>query len=97
MNWYKTAQAYDGTIDGIPYKHYGNNIAVINIINLLDVLEMYMQDKNDYEEQSKLVKRWADQHNAHYYSRPKDKLFISEAIDEAKRENKSVVVIEDLS
>ena len=97
MSWYKKAQAYDGTIDGVPYKHYGNNVAVINIGNLLDVLEIYMQDVNDYEEQSRLVRRWANQHNAYYYARPKDKLFISEAIDEAKRENKNVVIVEDLS
>jgi len=97
MNWYKIAQAYDGTIDGVPYKHYGNNVAVVNIVNLMEVLEPYMKDLNNYEEQSKWVKLWAEHHNAHYYARPKDKLFISEAIDDAKRENKEIVIVEDLS
>ena len=96
MSWYKIAQAYDGTIDGVPYKKYGD-IAVVNIVDLLDKLESYMQEVNDYDEDSKLMKQWAEQHNAYYYAKPKDMFFMTEAIDETKKNGKNVVIVEDMS
>jgi hypothetical protein len=96
MNWYKISMAYDGKIDGVPYKKY-EDIAVINIVNLLDFLEPYMQTPNDYKEESKLIKQWAEQHNAHYYARPKDDFFITMAIDETREKGKNIVIVENMS
>lgn len=71
---------------------------VVNICDLLDILFGEDWTKHpSYEEQSKVIVQWCRDSGAHLYSRPKEDFFIHEAIEEARNQSKSVVVVEDLS
>jgi len=59
--------------------------------------EIDPQDELSFEESSSLLKEWLERNNASYYSAPRENFFIYEAIDKAKAEGKSAVVVEDLS
>jgi hypothetical protein len=51
----------------------------------------------DWEEESKLVRDWADKNNYYVYSQPKDEFFRWEAIELAKNQDFDGVILESLS
>ena len=50
-----------------------------------------------YEESGEAVMRWCEDNNAAYYAADRENFFIRAACDQASKEGKNVVVVEDLS
>jgi hypothetical protein len=72
----------------------------VRVVRIVDVLEeMYgpVCKWPPYAETRPGVEKWLAWNNAHYYARPRDSFFESEAIREAIELDKPVVVVEDLS
>ena len=101
-NWYKKAKVFDGIVDGVPYMdsssyaYVPEGYRIINIVNLLEII-LPVEERLDYEEESKRVRQWAEEHNAHIYSAPRESFSISEAIKETEERGKTLVIVEDLS
>jgi len=87
------AEVLGETIDGVPFKLI-DGIKVINIIHLLSEIGGDMQS---YEENSARVMRWAKEHNADYYAQTIDNFNVLDAVQQAKRNKKDIVIVEDLS
>ncbi len=71
----------------------------VRLVNVCHLLDHIMEDGTgmDYRARCAMVEDWARSYHSHYYSRPRDKFFISEALQEARDLGKSMVIIEDLS
>lgn len=70
----------------------------VRVVNVCDLIDIFCDaGVHGYKDQSNAVIQWCRNSGAHYYARPKENFFIDEAIEEAKNQNKSVVVVEDLS
>jgi hypothetical protein len=71
---------------------------VVNICHLIDHLFGADWSKHPtYEESGKAVMRWCEDNNAAYYAADRENFFIRAACEEASKEGKNVVVVEDLS
>ena len=87
------AEVLEETIDTIPFKLI-DGIKVVNIIHLLSKIGGDMQS---YEENSARVIKWAKEHDADYYGQTRDSFNVLEAVQQAKRNKKDIVIVEDLS
>jgi|TARA_Y100000310_G_scaffold338657_1_gene428970 hypothetical protein len=71
---------------------------VVNICHLIDHLFGADWSKHPtYEESGEAVMRWCEDNNAAYYAADRENFFIRAACDQASKEGKNVVVVEDLS
>jgi hypothetical protein len=77
----------------------GNNwgIRVVGIIQVLEDMYGPVENWPSYADSWDGVQKWMGMHNACYYARPRESFFEHEAIEQAIRLNKPVVVVEDLS
>jgi hypothetical protein len=79
------------TIDGV---------GIVSIISFIDVFFADVKDhwKNlTYDAISAAVTAWCDVHNADYYSCPNEDFSLPAASNQAKNNNKSFVLVENLS
>tara|TARA_B100001094_G_C17812156_1_gene614345 strand:- start:101 stop:340 length:240 start_codon:yes stop_codon:yes gene_type:complete len=75
-------------------------IKELGIVELFENVLKIPMDKliaMDWEEESKLVRDWAEKHNYLVYSEPREKFFKWEAIRLARRYNYDGVILENLS
>jgi hypothetical protein len=80
----------------------GQDVKIISICDLMDMIfPKYWENERykhiDYDESSEAMRQWCKTHNAHYYAREKHCFSKVEAIVEAQKLGKSIVVVEDLS
>lgn len=66
-------------------------------MKLVSINEIGMPDDLTFAESAVWLADWCEKNDAHYYGRPKDLFYEYEAVQEARAEGKSVVVVEDLS
>lgn len=72
----------------------------VKVISIVEWLKNVYGDKwatVDYLESGAVLRNWLEQHNGHYYARPKKSFSINETVLEASKLNKDLVVIENLS
>jgi len=70
----------------------------VRVVNVCDLIDIFCDaGVHGYKDQSEAVIQWCRNSGAHYYGRPKETFFVDEAIEEARCQGKSVVVVEDLS
>ena len=74
-----------------------DEVVVVNICTLLQELCGPALIDLSYEQECAMVRAWIEKKNAHYYARPKEDFFVAEAVFEAKKAGKMIVVVEDLS
>lgn len=75
-------------------------IKELGIVELFENVLKIPMDKliaMDWEEESKLVRDWADKNNYYVYSQPKNEFFKWEAMRLARRYNYDGVILESLS
>lgn len=70
-------------------------IDVYGICSVMD--EIDPDGKLSWEESGEKVREWCNTHDACYYARPRESFSTHEAIEQARKEGKSRVVVEDLS
>ena len=70
-------------------------IDVYGICSVMD--EIDPEGKLSYMESGDKLMEWCDTHDAIYYARPRESFSLDEAIEQARKEGKSRVVVEDLS
>lgn len=69
-------------------------VMILGICTLIDELGI---GYGDYMEYSDVIMGWIADNNAHYYARPREDFSEWEAVREARLQDKSLVVVEDLS
>ena len=71
----------------------------IAVVGIFDWDDIYLADGTEgYSDESmKRFQKWCDKFDAHYYAREKHKFFVWEAVEEAKENNKKIVIIENMS
>lgn len=72
-----------------------DRITVVGICTLME--EIDPDNKLTWEESGEKVREWCREHNATYYGRPRESFSECEAIEQARKEGKTCVVVEDLS
>ena len=71
---------------------------VIDVYGICSVMDEIDPDGElSWEESGEKVREWCRDHDACYYARPKESFSTHEAIEQARKEGKSRVVVEDLS
>lgn len=70
-------------------------IDVYGICSVMD--EIDPDGELSWEESGDKLMEWCDTHDACYYARPRESFSLDEAIEQARKEGKSRVVVEDLS
>ncbi len=77
----------------------------IKVINICDVLDAFREENYSgtpcweipYEEENKYLDEWVKKNDAHFYARPREDFFLAEAVEEAFKAGKGIVVVEDMS
>lgn len=71
-----------------------DGVAVINVCDLYDALNLW---EADWDTSSSAVMGWCESNGASYYARCREDFFTFQAVEQAKAEGKTSVVVEDLS
>ncbi len=76
----------------------------ISVVNICDLMfELYGPDyfntttSRSWDEESKAVIDWCDEHNAYYYAACREDFSIYDAANQAEKAGKILVVVEDMS
>ena len=80
---------------------FGDKISTEKVIDVYGICSVMDEIDPDgllsYEDSGDKLKEWCRDHDACYYARPRESFSTHEAIEQARREGKSRVVVEDLS
>jgi hypothetical protein len=86
-------------VDGVEIIDVVDGVKLIGICELIDKLypDYWGNTQYTYEETSKAIMDWCEKYDAHYYADVHEEFSVYVGVREAKENNKSVVVVEDLS
>jgi len=76
------------------------NVDIINVCDLLEHLYPGYFDGEcnpEYEETGRAIQAWAAINGAEIYCRPRESFFMYQAIEQAIKADKTIVIVEDMS
>ncbi|MDF2534222.1 MAG: hypothetical protein K0R18_379 [Bacillales bacterium] len=85
-------------IGNVPVMEEIDGVKVVNICRLIEVLFPVRSWNNPtYKEEGAKLREWLTANDAAYYADVKEDFFIWRGVDLAKKEGKTIVVVENLS
>ena len=86
-------------VGGVEVNTTYDGVKVIGICALIDALvpDYWGNVNYTYKEINKVITKWCEENDSHYYADVREHFWVGHGVSEAKEAGRSVVIVEDLS